>query len=357
MDIVPNTNPKPFSRITVCLDMDGCPNRCRHCWLGHGPNGRLSEDELRFTAAQFRPFADRLVVDDWYREPDFSPDYRERWRLCQALSDLPRTHFELISVWRLVRDETYVEWLSSLGLRAAQLTLFGGEETTDLYTGRRHAYREILEAIDLLVENRIVPRIQVFVNRENIGELPQIAALIKEKRLEARCAAFGGEFSCFVHQGSCDGENEKLYPVRVTPAELERIPEPLAGYTLKHFHKESLMDVFGRTERELYRELLADRSTESYVDDSPVFFVDASFNVYPNRTCPAPFWRLGNLKADGAAKILENYVQNRSLAQSVRASLPVCELAKAQGDPDSLRLFSKGDYIDFLLNRYCRERG
>ena len=45
-----------FRQITVCLDMRGCPNRCRHCWLGVTPNGHLEEPDLRFVAQAFRPF-------------------------------------------------------------------------------------------------------------------------------------------------------------------------------------------------------------------------------------------------------------------------------------------------------------
>lgn len=77
-------------------------------------------------------------------------------------------------------------------------------------------------------------------------------------------------------------------------------------------------------------------------------------DVYPNITCPAPFWFLGNLKTDGAAKVLENYAGSRSMAQSVRLTVPVCELVRAQGNPDSERLFAKSDYIEYLLNTYCR---
>ena len=113
-------------------------------------------------------------MEDWYREPDFSDRYKERWKLCESLSDRPRTHFELLSVWRLVRDPEYVKWLSALGLKAAQLTLFGGEKTTDYYTGRKNAYREILEAIDILIDNRISPRIQIFSNQANIDEMPLV---------------------------------------------------------------------------------------------------------------------------------------------------------------------------------------
>lgn len=125
-----------FKRITVCLDMYGCPNRCKHCWVGHSSNGNLTKDDLIFVAEKFRPFTNALTVYDWYREPDYRDNYQELWDLCSRLSDVRENHFELISVWRIVRDREYVKWLSALGLKKAQLTLFGGQEKTDLYTGR-----------------------------------------------------------------------------------------------------------------------------------------------------------------------------------------------------------------------------
>jgi len=51
-----------FEKITACLDMYGCPNRCKHCWPGHTPNGNLTIDDLIFVAEQFRPFTDNLEV-------------------------------------------------------------------------------------------------------------------------------------------------------------------------------------------------------------------------------------------------------------------------------------------------------
>ena len=344
-----------FNSITVALDMLGCPNRCRHCWLGHSPNARMGEDDLRFAAESFRPYTDTLEVFYWYREPDYGDNYREMWKLCGELSDRQTEHFELVGFWRIVRDPEYVKWLKDLGLKIAQLTLFGGRETTDRYTGRKGAYDEILRATDILLENGIAPRIQVFVNKENIKELEQVEALIRDLRLEERCTAIGEKFAYFVHQGSCDGENEKLYGVRVTPSDLEKIPPFTAEHTLRHFGKASLSEVFGRTEKELFEELKDDSSTADLAGDDPVFYVDREFNVYPNFTAPAPFWCLGNLKTDGAQAVLKNYSENRSVAQHVRATVPLGEIVRAQGDPESLRLFGKGDYIDYLLNRYCRE--
>ncbi len=344
-----------FTSITVCLDMFGCPNRCKHCWIGHFPNGNLTNNDLKFVAEKFRPFTNSLTVYDWYREPDYKDNYKELWNLCNSLSDTHEQHFELISVWRIVRDKQYVKWLSSLGLKKAQLTLFGGREKTDYYTGRKNAYNEILEAIEILLENRISPRIQVFVNKDNMDELPFIEKLIRCLDSESRCELFGGEFSLFLHQGSCDGENEKLYAIRVTPDDMKKIPQKLVEYTLKHFHQTCIEEVFGKTEQVLYEELINDHSTASYVSETPVFYIDKEFNVYPNVTSPEPAWLLGNLKTDRIETVLENYTDSKSIAQHTRLTTPLCNIVESQGDCKSQRLFSKGDYIEYLLNQYCKK--
>lgn len=344
-----------FKSITVCLDMYGCPNRCRHCWLGHSPNGNLTKDDLIFVAEQFRPFTDCLTVYDWYREPDYSDQYEELWDLCENLSDTHEEHFELLSVWRAARDEKYVKWLSSLGVKKAQLTLFGGREKTDRYTGRKNAYDDLVETMERLLENRISPRIQVFVNKDTVEELPLVEALVEKLELEDRCRAFGGEFSLFLHPGSCDGENEKLYEIRVTPDDLRKIPQTLAAYTLEFFHETSMEAVFGKTEQALYEELIKDASTASFVSRTPVFYIDSEFSVYPNLSTPGPAWRLGNLKTDGIGTILENYTESKSAAQHTRRAIPLCRIVEARGRRESQRLFDKDDYILYLLNQYCRK--
>jgi MoaA/NifB/PqqE/SkfB family radical SAM enzyme len=148
-----------FKKITVCLDMYGCPNRCKHCWLGTTPNGNLSIDDLIFVAEEFRPYTDNLEISDRYREEDYNDNYKELWRITTELSDTKTPHFENISYWRAVRDNEYVQWLSSLGVKAAQLTIFGDEATTDYYVGRKGAFQEILYAIDILLKYGIAPRI------------------------------------------------------------------------------------------------------------------------------------------------------------------------------------------------------
>lgn len=136
---------------------------------------------------------------------------------------------------------------------------------------------------------------------------------------------------------------------------MEKIPDKLAKYTLKHFNKRTIQEVFGREERELYRELIEDDTTESLGSTAPaVLYIDGEFNVTPNIGVPSEPWLLGNLKTDGAEKILDRLKGDKSPAQYVRATVPLKELVRDCGDPESKRLFGREDYIEYLLNRYCR---
>jgi MoaA/NifB/PqqE/SkfB family radical SAM enzyme len=342
-----------LNKITACLDLAGCPSRCLHCWLGCMSSGSLTAGDLCFAAEAFRPYAEKIEVFSWCREPDYRKDYRALWALEARLSDEKTPHFELMSLWRAARDESYIPWLRELGVRRMQLTLFGGRETTDRYYGRAGAFDEVLRAIARLRQNGIVPRLQVFVNRENIGEMPGIEALAQETGL-----AQDPEFRAFAHQGSCDGENEKLYPIRITPQEAARIPPRLRAWTEQYLGR-PLEAVFGQTEAALCSEMAESPAVHGGAreEGGAVFYIDQRMDVYPNWTAPGPAWRLGNLRADGAAAILARYLADDTPGQRACARVTEGELVRACGDGRSQRLFTRDDYRMYLINRYARGEG
>ena len=61
------------------------------------------------------------------------------------------------------------------------------------------------------------------------------------------------------------------------------------------------------------------------------------------------------LKEEGIETILKNYTESKSVAQAMRLTVPLCDIVASQGDCQSQRLFDKGDYIDYLTNKYCRK--
>ena len=41
MDVVLEIKDRINKHLTICIDYYGCPNRCKHCWLGNLPNKQL----------------------------------------------------------------------------------------------------------------------------------------------------------------------------------------------------------------------------------------------------------------------------------------------------------------------------
>lgn len=162
-------------QLNLVADLYGCPNRCLHCWLGHMPNRRMEDGADRFMMEYFDPYFDRIAFYSWLREPDFCDSYAERWRRDLAISKNTKPErFELASFYRIVRDENYIPFLQSAGVKKVQLTLFGLKETQDRYVGRKGAYEETMKATDLLISAGMIPRWQCFINEENREEIVEL---------------------------------------------------------------------------------------------------------------------------------------------------------------------------------------
>ncbi len=330
------------SGLILLADMYGCPNRCRHCWLGHMDNRKMEDGADSFIVDLFKPYFNKITFYSWTREPDYCDDYRERWYKDNAVSvNSKPERFELASFWRLVRDDNYVKFLKELGVDKVQLTFFGTEEMTDKYIGRRNAYNELLKATDILIDNGISPRWQAFINEENKNEIAALLNVIEEGKYKARCENF--EF--FVHEGSCDGENRKLYDIRI---EKQNVPVELIPYYL------GWQKIY--TEREAC-EILREEE-EAYVphnDDDIVIYVSNRFDLYFNFTNMAPEWVIGNLKRDNIEELVRRIVSEDTFALNMARSVSIKELVKRYGNYNSEKVFSLGDYKMYFLNRYLED--
>ncbi len=328
-------------QLNLAADMNGCPNRCLHCWLGHMPNRKMEDGADRFIMDYFSPFFERIAFYSWLREPDFCDDYAARWEKDLAVSKNARPErFELASFYRIVRDEKYIPFLKSVGVRKVQLTFFGLMETQDRYVGRTGAFEEVMRATELLIRGGIVPRWQCFLNEENREE---IAALkdIWEKIQRESCP----ELSFFVHEGSCDGENRKLYPIRI----------------LKHHILETLIPFYLnypvlKTERECRELLLEDGTSPSFpVGDTVTLNISNAYDVFFNYTHMTGPWVIGNLKKDPAPELVRRVMTGDTAALRAAGRCTWAGLADRYGDPASERVFSPDDYRMYLFNRFLEE--
>lgn len=332
--------------LILAVDMYGCPNRCRHCWIGHMPNRRIEENADRWIVDYFRPFFDRITYYSWLREPDFCDNYKERWDRDNEISVNARPErFELASFWRLVRDPDYVLFLKETGVKRVQLTWFGMETMTDRYTGRKGAFKELLKATDILLAHQIAPRWQAFINEENKEQIVSLADLADTLQLEERCAAFGERFAFFVHSGSCDGENRKLYDIRI---EKDHVPDKIRPYYMNYD------EVY--TEQECCELLKDDHSHVEYHNEEQIVLnVSNTYDVYFNFTHMTEAWKIGSLKSIEPEEMVRRVITEDTAALRTAREVTLQTLVEKYGNRHSKRAFFIDDYKSYLLN--CHMEG
>ena len=348
--------------IGLALDMRGCPNRCRHCYLGCPPNGNLTEDDLRWAAAQFReyvkpgegrPFIERLTVSSCYREPDFSDDYARLHELSNELSDGGADRYELLSVWRLARDGSYAEWAKRIGPDTCQITFFGLQQTNDWFYRRRGAFRDCLAATERLLDVGMKPRWQFFLTTKILPDLDGLMRLIDAMRLRERVQTLGGEFVAFIHPPDMSGEGANITHLAVTIDEARLVPDELLNASLPHLGRDSMWE----TEADIVSRAQSDPDSFGHPYGYPkpwlCFFVRGNWDVFPNMGTYTPMWKLGNLKTDSVAEIIGRFETDSSPALAMNRTVTVADLARRYGDPES-RLVDIG-FAELWFERYCAE--
>lgn len=304
-------------------------------------NNHLSDNDAKMIVNRFNDYFDKITVYSWLREPDYCENFRERWLADNELSTgYKPQRFELASFYKIVREPEYVKFLKEVGTKKVQLTLFGLEEITDKYVGRKGAFREILKATEILIANDISPRWQLFINEENKDEIAKLLELIKELTFKERCS----DFTFFIHEGSCDGENAKLYDLRIKK---ESVSESLIPYYLNFNSKQKEQDLV-----EQFKKKTQEHYVPSNDNGDIIIYVSNMWNVFFNFTNMSAEWVIGNLMHDDIAEICRRIKEEDIPALHAAKQITLSELAIRYGNPDSTRLFDEDDYKMFLLNRY-----
>ena len=340
--------------LSIMIDMAGCPNRCRHCWLGGHRNGNMTVDEFRDIAAQFKNWRDEngegireMAFFSWWREPDYRDDYRELWQLEQELSSPGRAErFELLSIWRLARDESYAKWAAAFNPKSCQISFFGMEENTDWGTRRKGAFADNLLATKRLLEVGIAPRWQLFVTKRGLPDFDQFLRLIYELDLHKRCEDIGQKFEVFIGGISPEGDGYDLEDIRIEESDITQIPAELISICREG------IDLLGQPEYILLESMQNDSSPPNLSANVRSISINADYDVYPNIAEPAEWWRLGNLKTDGVDKILKAYLNETTLGMKANREIPLSELAERYGNKTSKKMYHKDDLTSRWLHQW-----
>lgn len=345
--------------------MKGCPNRCRHCDMGLTGPANMSESDVRWGVQKFRnyinsgrhPHIKRFSVSTWFREPDFSDEYKHLYELEKELSDDSKSNrHELLSIWRLARDEEYGRWASKIGPDKCQISFFGLEENTDWFYRRKGAFKDAITATERLLKVGMKPRWQLFLTRKILPEIAELLKITYQMKLRDRVKILGGEFELFMHTPSpidapCDIEH-----LRPTIEELTTIPNEIVESSKKYLKTECLWF----TEAELIAKIMKEEEKFPYglnPYEMLWFFVKGNWDVFSNLGSLEAWWKLGNLKMNSVEQIINNFENNVSLALQTSFSFSPKELTRNFGTVSSTRIYdSKGDLLTLYLSKYYRKR-
>ncbi|GEM_PF-1355964 len=352
--------------ISVAFDMAGCPQRCRHCYLGHPAHQPMDAQEVMAAFEQIQSWGRSSGIDigflqPHFREPHEAPDYQELYSCCDRVNgqvvEVER-QFELLNLERISSDPQYLPWVKQRGIQRCQLKLFGMEAVNNFFYGRADAHDLILAAVEGLLAHEIVPRWQIYLNTEGAAALDEVWQLALDMCLFERVEALGEEFNIHCMPYDADGSGYCNRRFRMRAGQECFIPKPLDAATQRHFQQTMGTDFRLDTEAELYRKFLHCRSAGGTAPASHWlwFFVTSDWNVYPNLMGPAPWWRLGNLQEEPFGRIVDRYVHDECLGLQVLNQWSPAELARNYGDPQGRQLFfPPGQVLDYWIGRACRD--
>lgn len=183
----------------------------------------------------------------------------------------------------------------------------------------------------------MIRRWQCFINEENIDEILAVYEIAQEIR-KSKCP----EWEFFVHEGSCDGENRKLYPIRIRK---QSVPKELAPVYLGY--EEAL------TEAECCELLKADMSHPFFHNDDDITLnISNTYDVYFNFTNMSRPWIIGNMKETDPEELVRRILEEDTFALKLAKKVTWAELVDRFGDHKSDRVFSLDDYKMYLFNNY-----
>ena len=346
----------------MAFDMRGCPNRCRHCYLEYVSNSKLSEDDVRWGVSQFRDFIARgntpikkLSVTTWFREPDFGDDYRQLYDLEFELGDGKPNRYELLSVWRLARDDTYARWAKSVGPDTCQISFFGMRKTNDWFHRRKGAFNDALTATERLLDAGMKPRWQIFLTTRLLPELEQLLALVDRHRIRERVQVLGAEFQIFMHPPGPNYHSREIEDFRPTADQVTDLPEAILTHSRVHLRR----DVLWQTEATLYAKILncsKAKNNKVFLPELVWFFIRGNLDVFANVGTLEPWWCLGNLKQDSVETIIRRFEDNDVPGLYVMFHESPIRLAESYGDPKGQKVYSsKEDLLSLYQGLYCEK--
>ena len=131
----------------------------------------------------------------------------------------------------------------------------------------------------------------------------------------------GVPFEFFVYEGSCEGENRKLYGIRIAK---EEIPRALIEYHIGYGRL--------RAEKEFCELQKDDASPYVYHNEDEItLYITSDSNVYYHFTNLSENWKIGNMKSESAESLAAKIIREDTFARNEARKIPVPQEVRRRG--------------------------
>ena len=320
-----------FNHVTLLLDMGGCNKKCPLCHNFISSKSIMLLDDLHLIYELFSSFSKSITISSYYKQIDILPNYKELYSIEKKLSDVVnQKRYHTINYNRYVSDSKYETFINKLNIDEVEFNIYGNKNTHNRYVGVNKNFENFYEKTIKLIEKDIKVNVNYIVNKQNIDELKKTFDLFKKDKI------------CFsIKQNIPTNLGYKKIFTRLTKQDLSKI---------------SFLNInIGKTEQEIYSELIKDNSFINIDKINPTFIIDGKKNVYHKLINLESNYYLGNLKIDSIKNIIEKYLSMNTKLLNIINKYSISELCKLIGNPNGNWIFTKEEYIIYLLEQILNE--
>lgn len=340
---------------TLLVEVAGCPNACRHCFLEGTPRGdERGPDWARALHALFSEYARGRgepppEVSLYMQEPFYHSRWREMLELEEELNGtsgrdrlLKKRWRALVTVgWRIAREETFARWLKDYGYDVVQLTFFGLRDMHDWFARRRGAFDDLTRTMQRAADAGLVVMPSIMLHKRLIPELGDLLEFLARSGLPHVDKGRPWESLQTLDPTGRGYALEGLRPdvddiCSLSDEIVKRIEMPL------------------RPESDYVTEILGEPEAPPEWDPSGLWLaVDLSGNAYPDHCSTLDEWHcLGNVFEEGPELIAERLHAGEPPGLRARRQLSERELAERYGDVAGRKVYGSHDQ---LVERWIRQ--
>lgn len=321
---------KKFNHLTLCLEIIGCNQKCKHCYIPDNKNKFKSLNDVKHILDKYSEVLSitknpRIYLHD---EPTLYPEIIEllAYAAKKGIKHVPSLSTNGIG---FVKRDNWKDIISAFvdnGVKGLNMSLFGYKEYHDKFAGFKGSYNIIREAAKRAKTLGLWIHWNLFLTKDNID---QMIELYKELPDKSKVLFIPGSTNKWMEWDN----------IHITDKEINLIPKD----TEKYFMWQKLPQyktLYIKTEAEWIDMCLNGEDMKEYLEDEEdsnyksMCLIEKNYNLYDMSYNQV--FKVGNILKDSLKEIYLNEKQSKGLTEFNNSNPAI--LAKKYGDKNNKRV-------------------